>query len=93
MLRVDALERAVTHHPNVRVHQHVHELRPLASVDLRDSQRTGTVWFSSTELEWMRRDRRAARVEFQNPPDAPTLCVIGRTSEGFLLVTVKGAPR
>lgn len=63
----------------------VHVLRPLVRVEESNSQLPRTVEFSSTELEW-RRQHPGARVECQNPPDAPNFRIVGETSDGSLVV-------
>jgi hypothetical protein len=74
--------------PNLRVHQTVYELRPTVSEDFADQRHKPTLQISSEVLEWWRQ-HPGVKEECRTPADAPTLCLIGRTSDGFLLVTVK----
>ena len=67
--------------------QRVFELRPLVSEDFDGRQCTRTLRISSEELARMRRAPLASE-EFRIRPDAPVLCVVGRSSDGFLLAAV-----
>jgi hypothetical protein len=67
--------------------QRVSVLRPLVSEQLDDQGLPESVSISFTELASLRQ-RPPVREEFHNTPDAPKYRVLGRTSEGFLVVGV-----
>ena len=66
--------------------QRVFVLQPLATGQLDDPEGIESVQISSAELELLRQ-RPLAREEFHIPPNAPKYRVLGRTLEGFLVVT------
>jgi hypothetical protein len=65
----------------------VYVLRPLASEEFPDERRKPALHLSSQELEQLRQHPQAVTERFEIPSDAPKYRVLGRSSDGFLIVT------
>ena len=73
-------------HPNVEVFEHVSVLRALVAEDLPVTPDKQTLTLRPGELERMRQNPLVAE-EFHIDSEAPSYRVLGRTSEGFFIVT------
>lgn len=72
--------------PSVECFERVFVLRPLVSEDLPMTPDKRTLTIPHEELERMRQNPLVAE-EFHSDPTAPRYRVLGRTSDGFLIVT------